>query len=50
MTLGQDMPMSGFFDDYSRLEPMPEADWVDFMYRGDNFREKLAAAKAIVIP
>ncbi len=50
ITLGQDMPMSGFFDDYSRLEPMPEADWVDFMYRGDNFREKLAAATAIVIP
>jgi len=50
VTLGEDMPMSGFFDDYSRLESMPEVDWVDYMYRADNFREKLAAAKAIVIP
>jgi hypothetical protein len=42
-------PESGFFDDYSRLQPA-EADWVDYVYMSDGFREKLAKTRTLVLP
>ncbi|MGI9341987.1 MAG: DUF3313 family protein [Gammaproteobacteria bacterium] len=40
---------SGFFDDYSNLRPA-EQDWVSYAFMADNFREKIAGARALVIP
>jgi hypothetical protein len=40
---------SGFLDDYSRLQPA-EADWVDYIYISDGFRERLAEARTLMIP
>jgi hypothetical protein len=37
---------SGFLDDYSRLQPA-EADWVDYIYISDGFRERLAEARTL---
>ncbi len=42
-------PESGFFDDYSRLEPV-QANWIDYLYISENFREKLASTQTVVIP
>lgn len=42
-------PESGFFDDYSKLQPAEDS-WVSYAYVSDDFREKLASARALVIP
>ncbi len=42
-------PESGFFDDYSRLEPVQDH-WIDYLYISENFREKLASTQTLVIP
>lgn len=48
-TFAEGPPESGFLDDYSRLQPA-EVDWLDYAYSTDAFRERIAAAQAIVIP
>ena len=47
--LAEGPPESGFFDDYSRLEPAA-APWADFVYVADTYAEEMAKIQAIIIP
>ena len=42
-------PESGFFDDYSLLQPA-EAPWIDYLYVTEKYAGEMAAVQAIVIP
>lgn len=42
-------PESGFFDDYSKLEPA-DAPWADFVYITDEWREVAANTTTFIIP
>ena len=46
--LADSPPESGFFDDYSRLQPTGDQ-WESYIYTKDNFHERVAATQAIVI-
>lgn len=47
--LAEGPPESGFFADYSQLEPAA-APWADFVYVGDTYATEMAGIQAIIIP
>jgi hypothetical protein len=49
IAVAEDPPASGFFDDYSKLQPAA-ANWVSYAYTSDDFRERIGNARALVIP
>ncbi len=47
--MAADMPHSGFFDDYSKLQSV-DASWVSSLYTSDHFNEVLSTTQAVVVP
>ncbi len=44
-----DMPNSGFFDDYDKLQPA-DASWISSLYFSDHFEKVLSTTQAVVVP